>query len=166
MWAWVSLPSQGWSSDFLLAAGLRPSILELGGSGSAFLFVFGLRKTTDPQWNKGVPVSSDAQQYASVLRDIRDQSLCGSCWAFGSTEFEAVHRYGQHPDDISRGHHGQMRILLVFSMSCNRGQPGRAWQWFKDTCVVIGRDNIDVDIGTTCVDRTRWHRLRSALFLQ
>merc|ERR1712135_16389 len=33
---------------------------------------------------------------------------------------------------------------------CNGGQPGQAWQWFKNTGVVTGGDYTDIGSGTTC----------------
>ena len=38
----------------------------------------------------------------------------------------------------------------VESMSRNVGQPGQAWQWFKDTGVVTRGDYADIGSGTNC----------------
>ena len=84
---------------------------------------------------------------------IRDQSSCVSCWAFGSTESFIDRRC------IATGDTTLMSVedttancgfFKCFSMSCNSGQPGQAWQWFKNTCVVTGGDFTDIGSGTTC----------------
>ena len=41
-------------------------------------------------------------------------------------------------------------FFSCFSMGCNGGQPGQAWQWFKNTGVVTGGDYTDIGTGTTC----------------
>jgi len=80
---------------------------------------------------------------ASVIGHIRDQSDCGSCWAFGSTEaFNDRHC-------IKTGDTTLMSVedttsccgfLQCFSMGCNGGQPSGAWNWFEKTGVVTGGD--------------------------
>ena len=39
---------------------------------------------------------------------------------------------------------------MCLSMSCKGGQPGWAWQWFKNTGVVAGGDRTDIGSGTSC----------------
>ena len=93
------------------------------------------------------PDSFDARdnwpQCASIGH-IRDQSDCGSCWAFGSTEAFNDRLC------ISQGFQGLLSVedttaccgLLNcgFSMGCNGGQPSGAWGWFHKTGVVTGGD--------------------------
>lgn len=114
-------------------------------------------KTNDQQWNGVVPDSFDVRtawpQCSSVSGHIRDQSSCGSCWAFGSTEAFNDRRC------IATGDTTLMSVedttancgfFKCFSMGCNGGQPGQAWQWFKNTGVVTGGDYTDIGSGTTC----------------
>jgi len=82
---------------------------------------------------------------ASVIRHIRDQANCGSCWAHGTTE--ALN------DRLCIASNGDFQTLLsvsdttgccnfvhCMSMGCNGGQVGTPWKWFKNTGVVSGGD--------------------------
>merc|ERR1712032_1377241 len=41
-------------------------------------------------------------------------------------------------------------FLQCFSIGCNGGQPGQAWDWFKNKGVVTGGDYFDIGAGDTC----------------
>mmetsp|Transcript_12214 Transcript_12214/g.19940 ORF Transcript_12214/g.19940 Transcript_12214/m.19940 type:complete len:341 (+) Transcript_12214:34-1056(+) len=82
---------------------------------------------------------------------IRDQSSCGSCWAFGSTEAFNDRRCIStgdttllSPDDTT----ACCGFLQCSSMGCNGGQPGMAWRWFTTHGVVTGGDYGEEDGGT------------------
>eukprot|EP00948_MAST-09A_sp_MAST-9A-sp1_P002052 g2052.t1 len=107
--------------------------------------------------SSSLPESFDARtgkfaSCSSVIGHIRDQSDCGSCWAFGSTEaFNDRHC-------IKTGDTTLMSVedttsccgfLQCFSMGCNGGQPSGAWNWFKRTGVVTGGDYGD-KTGESC----------------
>lgn len=104
-----------------------------------------------------VPASFDSRTQwpkCTVISKIRDQSACGSCWAFGSTEsFEdrACIATGNDIEysayDTASNCHG---LFCGFSMGCGGGQPGSAWKWMTRTGVVTGKDFSDVGTGSSC----------------
>merc|ERR1711865_149701 len=80
--------------------------------------------------NVDIPAFPDC---AEVSGNIRDQSSCGSCWAFGSTEaFNDRHciatgdKIKLSVEDTT----ANCGFLQCFSMGCNGGQPGQAWNWW------------------------------------
>lgn len=106
-----------------------------------------------------IPEAFDARtgfpQCASIIGHVRDQSSCGSCWAFGSTE-AFNDRYCittgdaktlMAPEDTVACCTGP---VCSFSMGCNGGQPGGAWNWFTKTGVSTGGDYSDIGSGSTC----------------
>lgn len=114
------------------------------------------------QWSikdDAIPESFDVRtawpNCASVTGRVRDQSDCGSCWAFGSTEAfndrycistgDATKIFA--PEDTNACCTG---LTCSFSMGCNGGQPSGAWNWFTKTGVSTGGDYADRGTGTTC----------------
>jgi cathepsin B len=84
-----------------------------------------------------------------VIATIRDQSSCGSCWAFGSVEtFEdrrciATKKSVQFsPLDVGTNSHA--------GNGCSGGQPSQALQWMARTGVVTGGDYGDDNTGKSC----------------
>eukprot|EP01060_Flectonema_neradi_P026849 TRINITY_DN362_c0_g1_i10.p1 TRINITY_DN362_c0_g1~~TRINITY_DN362_c0_g1_i10.p1 ORF type:complete len:347 (+),score=89.19 TRINITY_DN362_c0_g1_i10:48-1043(+) len=113
-------------------------------------------KTVVPLAN--LPTDFDARtQWGTkcpVILTVRDQSSCGSCWAFGSTEsFE-------DRQCISTGKSVEMSaedtasccsgLECGFSMGCNGGQPSAALQWMSEQGVVTGGDYDDIGKGDSC----------------
>ena len=105
-----------------------------------------------------VPEAFDARtgfsQCADVIGHVRDQSSCGSCWAFSGVEAF---------NDRNCIVHGEHAILSAedtvscctgavcsFSMGCNGGQQGGAWNWFVKNGVSTGGDYADVGTGSSC----------------
>jgi cathepsin B len=109
----------------------------------------------------------------TVLSKIRDQSACGSCWAFGSTEtFEGRRCIAQLGDieysaDDTAGCATYVRAMGFAScacavlgrraqfcrsagMGCDGGQPDSALEWISTTGIVTGGDYADVGTGTSC----------------
>lgn len=81
------------------------------------------------------------------LQQIRDQSNCGSCWAFA-----VVHAAN---DRLCIGTNGQNRALLSeqdmlaccssCGFGCNGGYPSSAWSWLTKTGVVTGGSYQDTE---------------------
>mmetsp|Transcript_17476 Transcript_17476/g.35075 ORF Transcript_17476/g.35075 Transcript_17476/m.35075 type:complete len:343 (+) Transcript_17476:25-1053(+) len=104
-----------------------------------------------------IPTAFDVREAwpdcADVSGHIRDQSACGSCWAFGSTEalndrmcIATGDKTLLSPTDTV----ACCGMLQCMSMGCNGGQPSAAWSWFTKTGVVSGGDEVDVGSGSTC----------------
>ena len=116
-------------------------------------------KSSFPVSDADIPESFDVRtnwpSCASITGRVRDQSDCGSCWAFGSTEaFNDRHCIATgdtktilSPEDTVSCCSG---ASCAFSMGCNGGQPSGAWKWFVSTGVSTGGDWADRGTGTTC----------------
>lgn len=89
-----------------------------------------------------------------LIGKARDQSACGSCWAFGSTEAFNDRLC------IAHGYKGELSAQDTasccsgfecgFSMGCNGGQPSAAWNWFKNKGVVTGAGYDTIGSGSSC----------------
>lgn len=116
-------------------------------------------KTTWTTTSETIPTEFDVRtnwpECSAVTGLVRDQSDCGSCWAFGSTEaFNDRHCIATgdattilSPEDTVSCCSGPK---CAFSMGCNGGQPSGAWKWFTSTGVSSGGDWADNGKGTTC----------------
>jgi len=92
---------------------------------------------------------------ANIIGHVRDQSSCGCCWAFGSTE-----AYNDRLCIATDGSFQQLlsvedtcaccNFLQCDSNGCDGGQPTVAWEWFESTGVVSGGDYDDIGQNDTC----------------
>lgn len=99
----------------------------------------------DAMVTEDLPANFDPREKWPKCKDIidhtRDQSNCGSCWAFGSTEAlndRLCITHGFNSLLSTADTTGCCGFLSCFSMGCNGGQIGTTWGWFKRTGVVTG----------------------------
>ena len=90
-----------------------------------------------------------AHPECTVIGKIRDQSSCGSCWAFGSVETFEDRRCIAGKKDM------QFSAVDVGTNSgagngCNGGMPTQALDWMARTGVVSGGDYADDNTGKSC----------------
>jgi cathepsin B len=106
-----------------------------------------------------IPESFDVRtawpQCIGITGIVRDQSSCGSCWAFGSTEaFNARHCIKTGDTKTLFSPQDTLSCCSGFncgmSQGCNGGQPSGAWKFFTTTGVVSGGDYADVGTGSSC----------------
>jgi len=74
------------------------------------------------------------------IGEIRDQSDCGSCWAFGAVE-AGTDRICIETKGKMKPHLSATDLLSCCSacgFGCSGGYPGSAWDWFTQTGVVTG----------------------------
>lgn len=111
-----------------------------------------------PLSEAAIPDSFDARTAwpkCTVIQKVRDQSSCGSCWAFGSTESFENRRCIATGQDIEFSATDTAACCKGFacglSMGCNGGQPSAAWNWFTSTGLVTGKDYFDIGDGSSCL---------------
>ena len=90
----------------------------------------------------------------SIIGHVRDQSACGSCWAFASTSTFNDRRCLVYNDQTLYSPEDTLSccsgLKCGLSQGCNGGQPTSAWKWFVSTGVTTGGDFKDMDTGNTC----------------
>ena len=115
------------------------------------------KKYDDNYDYSALPASYDARTAhanCTVISKVRDQSSCGSCWAFGSTESFEDRRCIATGEDVEFSTEDTASccrsFACGFSMGCNGGQPSAALQWMASTGVVTGGDYPDIGSGSSC----------------
>ncbi|XP_064459556.1 cathepsin B-like [Ornithodoros turicata] len=90
-----------------------------------------------------LPDSFDARQkwsHCHSIGVIRDQASCGSCWAFGAAEAISdrvcIHSHGKIQVNISA--EDLVDCCDTCGFGCNGGNPGAAWEYWKDEGLVTG----------------------------
>jgi len=94
---------------------------------------------------KDVPESFDWREklgsQCPSIGEVRDQSECGSCWAFGSTE-AMTDRICIASNGAVKHHLSAQDVTSCCGMSCgngcNGGIPAGAWNYFKNRGIVSG----------------------------
>jgi len=91
---------------------------------------------------RDIPESFDSATnwpQCTTMTQIRDQKHCGSCWAFGAAEAMSDREcvaFGVNVPLSAEDINSCSKHLLLRCGSCNGGQPGCAWEYFKGTGVV------------------------------
>lgn len=119
-------------------------------------FLPGDEQYTEPavkeiETNQEVPTSFDARTKWSQcggISKIRDQSACGSCWAFGSVDSFQDRACVATGKDI-RYSPEDTAFCSNAGMGCNGGNS--AWNWFESSGVVTGGDYFDIGKEDTCL---------------
>ena len=92
---------------------------------------------------KDLPESFDAAENwpeCPSLKEIRDQSVCGSCWAFGAAEAATdrlcIATKGANQDRLSE--EDLLACCDTCGFGCEGGFPSTAWHWFHMNGVTTG----------------------------
>ena len=103
--------------------------------------------------NEDLPTNYDAREafpQCETLREIRDQSTCGACWAFGAAEVMSdrlcIHSGGKLQTRVSAAH--LTTCCTSCGSGCFGGYPSSCFTYWKNTGIPSGGLYGDT---TTCV---------------
>ncbi|KAF5405801.1 Cathepsin B endopeptidase [Paragonimus heterotremus] len=102
------------------------------------------RMTISHDFDKdALPESFDAREQwpnCTSIGEIRDQSSCGSCWAFGAVEAMSdricIHSNGKL--DVRLSARDLLSCCAILSSGCEGGFPGEAWDYWEHSGIVTG----------------------------
>ncbi|KAJ8967970.1 hypothetical protein NQ314_002551 [Rhamnusium bicolor] len=93
--------------------------------------------------NTEIPETFDAREKwpdCKSLNEIRDQSNCGSCWAFAAVEAMTdricIHSNGKKNTSVSA--EDLLSCCDICGDGCEGGYPAAAWQYWYETGIVSG----------------------------
>ncbi|KAG5878586.1 hypothetical protein JTB14_008960 [Gonioctena quinquepunctata] len=102
-----------------------------------------------------IPVKFDARQHwtnCSSIKKIRDQSNCGSCWAFAAVEAMSD-RICIHSEQKNQTSVSAQDLLTCCGEKCgegcNGGYPAAAWEYWYTDGLVTGGDFHDTTVSQT-----------------
>jgi cathepsin B len=74
------------------------------------------------------------------IKEVRDQSTCGSCWAFGAVEAmsDRICINSGQTDQTRISSEDLLDCCYSCGQGCNGGYPSAAWSYFKSTGLVTG----------------------------
>ncbi|XP_063920012.1 cathepsin B-like [Zophobas morio] len=93
---------------------------------------------------QAIPESFDAREAwpecASVIGNIRDQSECGSCWAFGAVEAmsDRICIHSNATVKVSISAEDLLDCCGLCGMGCDGGWPEMAWYYWSEDGIVTG----------------------------
>jgi len=107
-------------------------------------FKLPLKNLTGTYDARDLPTSFDSRtQWGSIcpsVNEVRDQSACGSCWAFGAveamTDRTCIQSNGANQVHLSA--EDMNSCCWTCGMGCDGGDPGSAWNYWTTTGVVDG----------------------------
>ncbi|KAK8801134.1 hypothetical protein WA158_001904 [Blastocystis sp. Blastoise] len=101
------------------------------------------KKISYSHLNANIPESFDPREQwpeCPSLKEVRDQSVCGSCWAFGAAEAATdrlcIASKGKIQDRLSS--EDLLSCCSSCGFGCEGGFPYAAWNWFNKTGVTTG----------------------------
>jgi len=90
---------------------------------------------------ESIPSDFDARNAwpnCSSIGEVRDQSSCGSCWAFGATEAATDRLCIQAGLNLHLSAEDLLGCCSMCGNGCDGGYPESAWEWFTSTGCVTG----------------------------
>jgi cathepsin B len=91
--------------------------------------------------NAPLPTNFDARTQwpdCPTIGEVRDQSTCGSCWAFGAVESISDRYCIQKKEVVRISAQDMLTCCDECGMGCDGGYPSAAWQFWVDQGLVTG----------------------------